>query len=149
MEDKTKKNDNSENQVFRQKTLDRISSPEQLTDTLKVTSPGVWIVLITAILLLVGIFVWATIGNLETTETVSIVVQNNKASIVSERPTEYKEGMTVRLNSQGSAKEFSIEHVEMTEFGFSQAYFETELPDGNYSAEVVTEVIKPIDFLLK
>ena len=37
----------SENQqtVFRQKTLERISSPEQLTDYLRVTNPGIWAVL--------------------------------------------------------------------------------------------------------
>ena len=29
--------------LFRQKTLDRISSPEQLTDYLRITNPGIWI----------------------------------------------------------------------------------------------------------
>ncbi|HAG12584.1 MAG TPA: NHLP bacteriocin system secretion protein, partial [Ruminococcus sp.] len=32
-------------QVFRKKSLDRISSPEQLTDYLRVTNPGIWVVL--------------------------------------------------------------------------------------------------------
>ena len=31
--------------VFRKKTLDRIASPEQLTDYLRVTNPGIWVVL--------------------------------------------------------------------------------------------------------
>lgn len=30
--------------VFRQETLERISSPEQLADYLKVASPGLWVV---------------------------------------------------------------------------------------------------------
>ena len=42
--------------IFRKKTLDRISSPEQLTDYLRVTNPGIWLVLATVVLLLAGIF---------------------------------------------------------------------------------------------
>lgn len=40
--------------VFRKKTLDRISSPEQITDYLRVTNPGIWVVLVAVILLLAG-----------------------------------------------------------------------------------------------
>ena len=30
--------------IFRQETLDRISSPEQLSDYLRVTTPGLWVI---------------------------------------------------------------------------------------------------------
>ena len=36
--------------VFRKKTLDRIASPEQLTDYLRVTNPGIWVILVAVIL---------------------------------------------------------------------------------------------------
>ena len=41
----------AENQstVFRKKTLDRISSPEQLTDYLRVTNPGIWVALVASV----------------------------------------------------------------------------------------------------
>ena len=52
---------------FRQKSLKRISSPEQLTDYLHVTNPGIWIFLAAVVVLLAGIFVWSTVGTLETT----------------------------------------------------------------------------------
>ena len=39
--------------IYRQKRLDRISSPEALGDYLRVTSPAVWLIL-TAIILLLG-----------------------------------------------------------------------------------------------
>ena len=42
-------------QIFRKKTLERISSPEQLTDYLHVTNPGIW-VLFAVIILLLGVF---------------------------------------------------------------------------------------------
>ncbi len=52
---------------FRQKSLKRISSPKQLTDYLHVTNPGIWIFLAAVVVLLAGIFVWSTVGTLETT----------------------------------------------------------------------------------
>ena len=36
-------------QIFRQKTLDRIASPEQLNDYLRATRPGIWIMLVVII----------------------------------------------------------------------------------------------------
>ena len=46
--------------VFRKKTLDRIASPEQLTDYLRVTNPGIWVILVAVILLLAGVFAWSS-----------------------------------------------------------------------------------------
>ena len=50
--------------VFRKKTLDRIASPEQLTDYLRVTNPGIWVILVAVILLLAGVFAWSMIARL-------------------------------------------------------------------------------------
>ena len=47
-------------QVYREKSLERMSSPEQLNDYLKVTKPMVWVVLIAAILLIVGFVIWGS-----------------------------------------------------------------------------------------
>lgn len=33
-----------ENKLFRQKSIDRVSSPEQLQDYMRVTNPGVWMI---------------------------------------------------------------------------------------------------------
>lgn len=53
--------------LFRKKAMDHISSPEDLTQYLRVTSPGMWIVLTAVIALLVGIFAWSCVGTMETT----------------------------------------------------------------------------------
>ena len=47
--------------IFRQKTIDRISSPEQMTDYLRVTNPGIWVILVAVILLLAGVFAWSMV----------------------------------------------------------------------------------------
>ena len=41
--------------------MERISSPEQLTDYLRVTNLGIWAVLTAVILILVGIIAWAAV----------------------------------------------------------------------------------------
>ena len=40
-------------EIFRKKSLERVSSPEQLNDYLHVTSPAVWVVLAAVIVLLI------------------------------------------------------------------------------------------------
>ena len=39
------------NSIFRKKSLDRISSPEQLNDYIRVSTPSVWMVLFAIIIL--------------------------------------------------------------------------------------------------
>ena len=56
--------ENKKEGVFREKSLERISEPEQLHDYIRVTSPGVWLVLIAVIVLLAGVMVWGVFGKL-------------------------------------------------------------------------------------
>ena len=51
--------------IFRQKSMDRVSSPEQLNDYIRVTTPSVWLVLIAVIVLLLGILGWSVFGTVE------------------------------------------------------------------------------------
>ena len=55
----------AEKSIFRDKSLERISAPEQLNDYIKVTKPSVWVVLIATILLIAGALVWAIFGKIE------------------------------------------------------------------------------------
>ena len=51
--------------IFRQKSMDRVSSPEQLNDYIRVTTPSVWLVLLAVVVLLVGILAWSIFGTVE------------------------------------------------------------------------------------
>ena len=57
-----------DNKLFREKNLKRVSSPEELNDYLKVTTPRLWILLIAAIILLGGFIVWGTAGSVTITD---------------------------------------------------------------------------------
>lgn len=51
--------------IFREKSIKRVSSPEQLNDYIRVTSPSVWIVLIALVVLLLGMLAWSVLGRIE------------------------------------------------------------------------------------
>ena len=48
-----------ENQIFRKKSVERVASPEQLNDYVRVANPGVWLALAAVLALLVGACIWA------------------------------------------------------------------------------------------
>ena len=52
-------------ELFRKKSMDRINSPEELNDYIRVTSPSVWLVLLACVVILVGALVWGSIGTVE------------------------------------------------------------------------------------
>ncbi len=59
----TEKIANSE--IFREKSMERVSSPEALNDYIRVTTPSVWIVLIALVVLLAGMLAWSIFGSVE------------------------------------------------------------------------------------
>ena len=131
--------------VFRQETLDRISSPEQLNDYLHVTSPGIWAILTAVIVFMAGVFVWSCTGTLETKSPASMIVKDHVAEIVVKDDSVLEKGMLIREASQ----EFYIASVEEDEYGRKIGIAEVSLPDGKYDTEVVTATTRPVEFLLK
>ena len=131
--------------IFRQKTIDRISSPEQMTDYLRVTNPGIWAVLAAVLLLLAGLAAWASVGTLETARPAKIVVTEHTALIVASGGAEAAEGMPLRIAGQ----EFTVSSAGVDEYGRVFGIAEVTLPDGIYEGEIVTERTRPIDFLLE
>lgn len=57
--------------VFREKSLERISSPEQLNDYIKVSNPSVWIIISALLILLGSAFYWGFAGSIPSKVTCS------------------------------------------------------------------------------
>lgn len=53
------------NSIFREKSMERVSSPEELNDYIRVTTPSVWVVLAATVVLLLGMLSWSIFGTLE------------------------------------------------------------------------------------
>ena len=135
------------NQLFREKSLDKISSPEQLDDYLKVSTPSLWLILAAIVSLLVGIIVWASVDTLETTINAVGTVQDKYVEIVltgSDADT-VRSGMPVRIDSYTT----EIDLIQYDDLGRAIAICNADIPAGNYKVEIVTERIHPISFLFK
>ncbi|MGN1370464.1 MAG: hypothetical protein ACI4WX_16450 [Aristaeellaceae bacterium] len=56
--------------IFRQKSLDRISSPEEIDNYMRVTRPSLWLALGVIILLLAALILWSVTARIEATTVV-------------------------------------------------------------------------------
>lgn len=126
-------------QLFRKSSMDRISSPEQLNDYIRVTNPGVWLVLAAVIVLLMGACVWGIFGRLETKITVPVQVAGGEARLVLEDGQQVDSSAPVVIDG----REFSLGPA----VGSGAYSVSVDLPDGEYQAQVVTESVTPISFV--
>ena len=156
-----------EKQIFRKKSVERVSSPEQLSDYIRVSNPSVWMTLAALIVLLAGVCVWGVLGRLET--KVSAAALSESGSIVcyvKETDAEKVEiGMTVRIGGN----EFTVESVSASPVAVAQGgnfseyllyvgglqvgewvyevVLSGELADGVYAAEIVVDSVSPLSFV--
>ena len=153
-------------QLFRKKSVERVSSPEQLNDYIRVANPGVWMVLAAIVILLAGVIVWGVIGHLDTTLSTAIVCENDVAVIyVKEADAEkIAVGMTVRVGDEEYAvSEISTAPIRvddtMSEYAIHASGLTVgewvyavkvngDIAAGVHKAEIVIESISPISFIL-
>ena len=135
-----------QNSLFREKSLERIASPEQLNDYMRVTSPARWMVLGAVIALLAGLLALSCATNLETLLPAEAVVEDGVMEIrlPASKEDEVDDGMTVRVAGQ----EVTIDYVRQDETGEVVCTADIDAEDGTYDADIVTESISPISFLL-
>lgn len=153
--------------LFRQKSLDKVSSPEQMNDYIRVTSPGVWLVLSAVIALLAGLIVWSALGRLETTVTAAAVAGPDGKPvcyIAEEDRDAVRAGQTVHIGgdnyvlTQVAARPVAADegfdayalHVGGLEAGqwVYPAAVDAALDEGVYEAQIVVDSVSPISFLL-
>lgn len=128
-----------EQSIFRKSSLERVSSPEQLNDYIRVTNPGVWLVLAAVVILLAGACVWGVFGHLDTTISAPVEVRGGEARLVLEERQQIDPDAPVVIGG----REFSLGPA----VGGGAYLFAVDLPDGDYQATVVTERIAPISFV--
>jgi hypothetical protein len=157
-----------DNNLFRKSSIDRISSPEQLNDYIRVTNPSIWVILAAIIILLASIIIWGAFGNLPTEITTSGVAKDGKiVRYLSESDAaKVKSKMPVKIDRVGgtitsvsdlpmSFEEISPKYSDYTIYSFNLSQWNYEvviqadgIADGIVPVSIVTESIKPIFFLL-
>ena len=154
------------NTLFRKTSMDRISSPEQLNEYIRVSTPSVWMLLAAIIVLLVGVCVWGVFGTLDTELAVLAVAENGSVTLyVKESDAKgLTEGMNVKVEDyEGTLpplspspaqvnEDFSeyMRHVgglQMGEFVY-EAVMEAPLADGVYTGKIITQSVSPLSFVL-
>lgn len=130
----------SDQSLFRKKTVDKISSPEQLTEYLKVTSPRMWIILAAVIMVLLAVIVWGILGRMETVKDVRVIVTAGRARIATLDSSELERGMVLRIDGQ----EFKINGTVSDEFFRPVGLATVTLPDGSYEGTVVIDQTRAV-----
>ena len=125
------------------KTVEKISSPDDLNKFLKHTSPATWIILGLSICLLLGLIISAFfvritdkiqgIANVKDGEVTLVISESNKRKL--------EEGQKVYILDQIGVIDSVTNYVPVIS-GF-------DLDDGEYNYTINVKEIRPIDFLIK
>lgn len=152
--------------LFRKKSIERISSPEQLNDYIRVSTPSVWLVLITIVVLLAGVCVWGVFGHMDTTLPVVIRAGGGQAVAYVRQADAEKvaPGMEVTIgDKEGKVRDISAEPVQvdgsftdyMRHVGQLQegewvfaVTLDLDCPDGVHEGKIVIDSVSPMSFVL-
>lgn len=156
--------------IFREKSIDRISQPEQLENYVKVPTPYTWWILLAVIIFLCGLLFWGFTGSIDTEVSCMVKAENGRLTgFISESEAgDLKSGSAVIVkNTKYSISEVSSElssasDVQKSYDGQLEAVagdnsddgyfyeFSAEcggLADGVYRAYVITESMCPAEFV--
>ena len=149
--------------LFRKQSLDKVTSPEQLNDYVRVSNPGVWMILTAVVILLVGVCVWGVFGRMESKLTTVGTAQDGVITCyvkaddidrvtVGERViidgADYTTGEISPLPNAVATQKV------LTAGGFSEddrlysVAVDADVPDGIYKVEFVTDSVSPISFVI-
>lgn len=133
--------------IFRQKSLDKVKSPDQLNTYIQISNPSVWILLVSVIFLLLGFCLWGIFGQLRT------VIQTDahcSAGVITCTLTDadaenVRPGMDAFIDGQQGI----VAEVTVRTGGGSTCILTmpSPLPEGIYQAQIEVERIHPISFL--
>ena len=135
-------------EIYRKKSLDKIKSPDILDDYIRVSSPGVWILLACAILLLLGACVWGVFGRVESTVPAVVYAENGTAVcfLAADNAADVAVGMRVKFGEQ----EATIDSIgEQKAAGYTCTLTVDSAPaDGVYDGTVVIRSYQPLSFIM-
>lgn len=153
-----------EEKIFRKKSIDRVSSPEDLNHYIKSTSPSVWFVLAAIIVLLAGFIVWAAVGTINSGGVCGVEVKNGEFTCVVDENTykKAKENPLVKINDE-EINSFSVSKptdlydennqylLHISNISEGEWYYvlkgKTSQEDGQYQGYFIAEKISPITFI--
>ena len=125
----------------------RISSPEQLNDYLKVTTPKVWVLLVAVILLVGGLLIWSGFTTIESYATGSARAVAGELTVTFDdaaKASKVQAGMELEVGDVKS----EVLTIGTDENGKLVASARANIPDGLYSVRVGYKTTQVISMLL-
>ena len=157
---------NTENKVFRQKSMDKVTSPEDLNSIIKVANPGVWILISAIIVLLIGALCWGFLGKIDTSVSVAVKVESSNTTVYVREADigKIKQDQEVKFGEYTckvgtiperptNVKGLGIDEYVLHVLGLNENDWvfvittTSSVPDGSYSGKIITESISPISLI--
>ena len=160
--------------VFREKSLERLSTPKQFNDCLQVTKVNVWVALIAILVLLGGLMIWAVFGFVEITVKTHGIADNGIITCYVAGDTVVAVGMDARiddirdvqgiipdvpgvitdvelmpanLNEIADNPAFSVSDLSRSDHSFEVTISAPSANDGIVDVTILRERVRPISFL--
>ena len=151
--------------VFRDKSIERISSPDQLNDYVKLSDPGIWFVIAAIMVILSGACLFGLLGHIDSTiPGVGIASEGKMICLVKQ---EYADRFSNDMKAKVDGYEYPISlksNKPVTVWDTMDSYslfvgdmqpgewvyeFDVEgaFIDGAYDVSIITEQIRPLSFL--
>ena len=129
------------------KNIKKVNSPEQLNQYIKLTNPGVWIILIAIIILLFGICIWGIFGRIDT-KISSVVISDNNGTYCYIKEDDFvkvKSGMEIEVGDNVAL----INYIDNTPIKIDDNFSEYALKIGNLKKDDWVYKCKLSDILPK
>lgn len=134
-------------EIFGEKAKNFKRSPENLSDYIHVSSPGIWILMIGMLVLFVGAFVWLLFGHIDKTISVYVYSQNGEISCFVDEAHRQSvaEGQKVWIENKEGEVLSAPSPDDIS--GYCEIYLPDRLPDGIHVADIYVQRIKPISLI--
>lgn len=153
--------------IFRKESIKKVTSPEELHDYIRVSSPSVWLLIGAVAALLIGVLIWAAFGTLDSTVTVSGVSDGGVVRCYVSESAGIQAGSKVWLNgTEGTVRsvsrtplsraaaaqdcggdEYTVYRLNLADWNYVVELDVAGVPDGFVSAKILTERIHPLSFI--
>jgi len=153
-------------QLFRQASLNHMTSPEQLNQYIKITNPSIWLILLAVIILLASLLVWSAFGALPTTIAETGYVENGVMTCYVADVSEIKPGMQVKIGDQPGtvasisdtpyssreisehySDDYTIHMLGIGDWDYAVTVNAPGVKDGLVEATIITGEVHPISFI--
>ena len=103
--------------IFRKASMEKISSPEQLNDYIRISRPGIWIALAAAFVLLASVFIWSVTGSLSVSVSAAGIARGGflVCYLPPEEAEKLSEGMAAEIEAAGTGSVSAVARTPLSE----------------------------------